>query len=115
MKTVLISGANRGIGLETAKKFSNYGYRVFLGCREYNDGLKAADKLTDSGYLNIIPVVLDTTCESTIAKAVENIQEQTAVLDVLVNNAGIRGRQPQVPTAADSKKFLRRIFSVRSV
>ncbi len=105
MKTVLISGANRGIGLETVRKFSKYGYKVFLGSRNYESGLKAAKDLQNSGYLNIIPIALNISDQASISQAVNRILQYTSSLDVLINNAGIRGLQPQSPTAVDLKNI----------
>nr|WP_199156639.1 SDR family NAD(P)-dependent oxidoreductase [Pedobacter sp. ASV2] len=101
MKTVLISGGNRGIGLETAKKFSKQGYRVFLGTRNYEKGLTLDEELRQSGFLNIIPIALDITDQASVHQARQTIEKETAVLDVLINNAGIRGGQPQTPSSVN--------------
>ncbi len=101
MKTVLISGANRGIGLETAKQFSRRGYTVFLGIRNYDNGLKAAEDLRNAGYENIIPVSLDIRDPQSLNDAYRNILQYSPSLDALINNAGIRGQQPQPPATVD--------------
>jgi len=101
MKTVLISGGNRGIGLETAKKFSKHGYTVFLGSRNYENGLIVRDQLEQLGYEKIIPIILDTTIEKSVSEAAKFIQQHTPFLDALINNAGIRGQQPQPPTSVN--------------
>ncbi|RBQ11482.1 SDR family NAD(P)-dependent oxidoreductase [Pedobacter miscanthi] len=108
MKTVLISGGNRGIGLETAKKFSKHGYIVFLGVRSHENGLIASHELERLGFKNIIPLLLDITIEKSVKEACKFIGQHTFCLDVLINNAGIRGQQPQPPTSVD-------IDSIRSI
>ena len=101
MKTVLISGGNRGIGLETAKRFSKQGYIVFLGVRNYENGLVLSAELEGLGFKNIIPLLLDITKEQSVEEARNFIQRYAPCLDVLINNAGIRGEQPQPPTSID--------------
>lgn len=108
MKTVLISGGNRGIGLTTARKFSKQGYTVFLGSRNYENGLIVRDELEQSGFKNIIPLLLDITVEKSVKEACKFIQQHAPCLDALINNAGIRGQQPQPPTSVD-------LCSIRSI
>lgn len=94
MKTVLISGANRGIGLETAKQFSRIGYTVFLGSNNYANGLKAAEELRNVGHDNIIPVAFDIRDPQSLNDAYQNMLQYSPSLDALINNAGIRGQRP---------------------
>jgi NAD(P)-dependent dehydrogenase (short-subunit alcohol dehydrogenase family) len=49
MKTVLITGANKGIGFETAKQLAQIGYFIYMGARDEMRGLKAVQKLNDMG------------------------------------------------------------------
>lgn len=101
MKTVLISGGNRGIGLETAKKFSKHGYMVFMGIRNLKNGLILCNELESLDFKNITPIILDVTIEESVRDAYKFIQQYAPCLDVLINNAGIRGPQPQSPTSVD--------------
>ena len=82
MPTVLITGANRGIGLELARAYSERGYQVFAACRESSDEL---DELADATISGI-----DVTSEESVA-ALQAIAAQLldAPLDILINNAGI--------------------------
>lgn len=109
MKTVIISGGNRGIGLETTRKFSKNGYTVFMGSRNYESGIRVCNELRQSGYKNIIPLSLDITNEGSIKEAFNFIQQETSSVDVLINNAGIRGVQPQAPTSF-GVEWIRSIF-----
>ncbi len=52
MKTVLITGANKGIGLETARQLLKKGYFVYLGSRDMENARKALKKLEGQGFTN---------------------------------------------------------------
>ncbi|MGQ7854473.1 SDR family oxidoreductase [Pedobacter sp. WC2501] len=94
MKTAFITGANKGIGLETAKQLLKEGFRVYLGSRDLASGLEAAGKLRSEGLTDVEAVQIDVTDENSVAAARTEIGKRTAVLDVLINNAGINGGQP---------------------
>jgi len=95
MKTVLITGANKGIGFETAKQLAQLGYFVYVGSRDKMKGLDAIKKLKDMGISNAEFVELDVTNIDSIQKAKETLESKIKSLDVLINNAGISGGQPQ--------------------
>ena len=87
-KTVLITGANRGLGLEISRQLGKRGFRVFLTARNSEDGEKAAKDLREEGsYVRFIQ--LDVTDDKSIKQAIRAVSIQTDYLDVLVNNAGI--------------------------
>ena len=88
-KTVLITGANKGIGFEIARQLGTLGFRVFLTARNENLGLQAAAKLT-SQNLNVEFIQLDVTKIDSINSAFIKIKELCSHLDVLINNAGIQ-------------------------
>jgi NAD(P)-dependent dehydrogenase (short-subunit alcohol dehydrogenase family) len=95
MKTVLITGANKGIGLETAKQMAQLGYFVYLGSRDKARGLDAVRMLKESGISNTELIEIDVTNIDSIKKARQELETKTVALDVLINNAGIAGDQPQ--------------------
>lgn len=95
-KCVLITGANRGIGYETARKLGAKGYRVWLGVRELQRGAVAAENLKGEG-IDANVVQLDVTDENSVRTAAERIAEIEGKLDVLINNAGISGSQRMTP------------------
>ena len=91
MKTVLITGANKGIGFETARQLLEKGFFVFIGSRNLNNGLEALEKLSAEGFSNVDTVALDVTDLASVRTAREEMGKKVAVLDVLINNAGING------------------------
>lgn len=86
--TVLVTGANKGIGLEIAKQMAEKGFTVFLTARNPERGKQAVQQLSNKG-LNVHFIELDVTNLQSIKQAVKLFKEQSDYLDVLVNNAGI--------------------------
>jgi NAD(P)-dependent dehydrogenase (short-subunit alcohol dehydrogenase family) len=88
VKTVLITGANKGIGHEVARQLAAKGFHVFVGARNAKAGRKAAEEIAKNGgkatFLEID--VADNDSVATAAREFSNIADH---LDVLVNNAGI--------------------------
>lgn len=109
MKTVLITGANKGIGFETAKQLAQLGYFVYLGSRDKERGLEAVNKLNDLGITNVELIELDVTSIDSITKARQELKAKIEALDVLINNAGIAGEQPQNISSVDMEN-LRNVF-----
>jgi NAD(P)-dependent dehydrogenase (short-subunit alcohol dehydrogenase family) len=87
MTTTLITGANKGLGFETARRLIAAGHTVYLGSRDAERGRRAAEQL------GARLVLLDVTDDASVAAAVKTV-EADGGLDVLVNNAGIEGRRP---------------------
>lgn len=107
MKSALITGANKGIGFETAKQLLQEGFFVYLGSRDLSSGLKAVELLKSEGLTSVEAVQLDVTDEASVKAAREEIGNKTDVLDVLINNAGINGgKPPYTALEASSAEFL---------
>jgi NAD(P)-dependent dehydrogenase (short-subunit alcohol dehydrogenase family) len=85
-----VTGANKGLGLETARRLGGLGWKVFLGSRDEQRGRAAAETLAADG-VDVVPVQLDVTSEESVASALAVIRRHTERLDVLVNNAGAPG------------------------
>jgi NAD(P)-dependent dehydrogenase (short-subunit alcohol dehydrogenase family) len=83
----LISGANKGLGLETGRQLGKLGYTVLLGSRDALKGEVAARRLRDDS-VNARVVKLDVTKQRDIDAAATQIESEFGKLDVLVNNAG---------------------------
>lgn len=105
MKKVLITGANKSIGYETARQLLQNGYYVFLGSRNLENGLIAVEKLKAEGLTNVEVIQLDVTNDDSVNLARIEIGKKTAVLDVLINNAGINGGWPQAALEASIDQF----------
>src|SRR5450755_3807582 len=109
MKTVLITGANKGIGFETAKQLAQMGYFVYLGSRDKIKGLDAINKLNGLGISNVELIEIDVTNINSIKQAKQELETKIEALDVLINNAGIAGEQPQNVSAGEIEN-LRKVF-----
>jgi NAD(P)-dependent dehydrogenase (short-subunit alcohol dehydrogenase family) len=95
MKKVLITGANKSIGFETARRLLQEGYYVYLGSRELYNGQQAVEKLKAEGLNEVEAIQLDVTDQQSVSAARMEIGKKTEVLDALINNAGINGGMPQ--------------------
>ncbi len=107
-RIALVTGANKGIGLEIARQLARSGLRVLLGARQVALGEAAALLLKDEG-LEVGVVHLDLGRADTLRAAAESIHRAHGRLDVLVNNAGITDPADGPPTQA-SMTAVRRIF-----
>lgn len=95
MKKVLITGANKSIGFETARQLLQQGYYVYLGSRSIERGNLAVEKLKDEGLINVELIQLDVNNSASADTARIELGKKTDVLDILINNAGINGGMPQ--------------------
>jgi len=102
MQKVLITGANKGIGFETAKQMAALGYFVYLGSRNKLKGEEAVSKLQALGFSNLEAVEIDVTNLNSITDAKKELESKIPCLDVLINNAGISSIE--TPQTASSIK-----------
>jgi NAD(P)-dependent dehydrogenase (short-subunit alcohol dehydrogenase family) len=106
----LVTGANKGIGLEVVRQLAKRGWRVFLTGRSLAAVRRAASPLGPS----VTPVPLDITSHISIEAAMSNTSEAVSHLDVLINNAGIldhdEGSIFDLPPAR-----LRRMFETNTI
>lgn len=101
----LVTGANRGIGLEIARQLGQRGMAVVVGCRDPRRGDAAAADLRSAG-LDAVAVHLDVTVQASIDRAATWLERTYGRLDVLVNNAvhsGAASGAPADTTAADMR------------
>jgi NAD(P)-dependent dehydrogenase (short-subunit alcohol dehydrogenase family) len=96
----LVTGANRGIGLEVVHQLATQGMHVVLGAREHAQGERAAVPLTREG-LSVFPYQLDVTDQQSIDRLLADITTNFGRLDILVNNAAILYDTWQQATTAD--------------
>lgn len=97
MTTTLITGANKGLGFETARRLVAAGHTVYVGARDEERGRRAAEQLGARF------VLVDVTDDASVAAAAKTVEAEGG-LDVLINNAGIevRGADNSIPSAADT-------------
>lgn len=87
-KTAFITGANKGIGFQTAKDLGAKGYKILLGARNNKRGQEACDALAATG-VNAEFIQLDVSNPESIQSAFQQVSGNHQHIDVLINNAGI--------------------------
>ncbi|KAK7292626.1 hypothetical protein RJT34_15477 [Clitoria ternatea] len=88
----VVTGANKGIGLETVKGLASNGINVVLTARDEKRGYQAVERLKECGFSGLVVFhQLDVTDPASIESLVEFVKIQFGRLDILVNNAGISG------------------------
>ena len=110
----LVTGANKGLGLETCRQLARLKMTVLMGARDLKIGREAADGLK-SENMTVEPVQLDVTRADHIAQVVAFIETRFGRLDILVNNAGmIHPDEPMFANSAEqvSLQALRETFEV---
>ncbi|GGS05093.1 short-chain dehydrogenase [Micromonospora fulviviridis] len=106
MTTTLITGANKGLGFETARRLVEAGHTVYLGSRDAERGRAAAEQIGARLLL------IDVTDDASVAAAAESVAAAGG-LDVLINNAGIEGRRPDggvIGAAEVTADMMREVF-----
>jgi NAD(P)-dependent dehydrogenase (short-subunit alcohol dehydrogenase family) len=87
-KIALVTGANRGIGFETARQLGQKGISVVVAARSIEAANETAKKLTAEG-IEAYPVALDVTKQADRASAAKFVSDKFGKLDILINNAGV--------------------------
>ena len=110
-QTVLITGANKSIGFETARQLAQQGYYVFIGSRDVLRGERAVERLKAEGLTSVELLELDVASEASVLAARQRLEERIDKLDVLINNAGILGSVPQAASAV-SDETIHQVFEI---
>lgn len=112
-RVALVTGANRGIGLEVSRQLARLDYRVVMTGRDRTQIENAARALADG---RVVPVTMDVTDRAGIVRAHRQIAEQVGVVDVLVNNAAILLHESSdvlaIPTDDYRRTFDTNVFGV---
>jgi NAD(P)-dependent dehydrogenase (short-subunit alcohol dehydrogenase family) len=117
-KVAFITGANRGLGLETARILGKQGITVILGARELAKGRAAAEKLGSEGAKSVEAVRFDVNKPADHKEIYDYIANKYGRLDILINNAGVLdegtkrpgGGNPFNSTSIVSQESLRKTF-----
>lgn len=107
MKTILVTGGNRGIGMEICRQLAGLGHQVVLCSRDLQKGLMAAQNMPG----NITVMQLDVTDEESIQRLFTNVQSRFGKLDVLINNAGIGSAEWNRPLSSRIRDKLKKDFN----
>lgn len=110
-KIALITGANKGIGFETARQLGKQGITVLIGARDADRGTAAAAKLKGEG-IDAHFIQLDVTSLDTIMTAAKSIEKDFGRLDILVNNAGLLDYAAEATPSTVTTETLRRTFDL---
>lgn len=109
-QTALVTGANKGLGFETARLLAQRGFIVWLGCRDESRGAAAVDALMKDGDVRLVS--LDVTDTQSVGAAAARIERETGPLDVLVNNAGIALGDSDSHPSTVSLESVRKLYDV---
>lgn len=105
----LITGANKGIGFETARQLGKRGIHVIIGARDAARGAEAVKKLTAEG-VSAAAVQMEVTDEASVVAAVKEVERRHGHLDILINNAGILDYAADTGPLTTSVADFRRVF-----
>jgi NAD(P)-dependent dehydrogenase (short-subunit alcohol dehydrogenase family) len=102
MTITVITGANKGLGFQTARQLVAAGHTVYAGARTEENAARAAAEL------NALPLLIDITDDASVRAAADRVAAERGTVDVLVNNAGIAGAGRSIDefTGADAAAVL---------
>lgn len=100
-KTVIVTGASKGIGQGIAVEFASMGYNVVLLSRHIDEVRNAAEKIPRSDTQKVLPVECDVSDAQQVLGVFACIHEICGSIDILVNNAGTNARRALIPTDTD--------------
>ncbi|MEE9234510.1 MAG: SDR family oxidoreductase [Candidatus Acidoferrales bacterium] len=111
MHTVLVTGANRGLGLELARQYAHDGWQVLACCREPEQAEKLR-RIADASEGRVRTCRLDVTSAAQIQSLARELQDQP--IDIFVNNAGIYGPRP-APLGRVREEDWIEVFRINSI
>ncbi|QIS10845.1 oxidoreductase [Nocardia arthritidis] len=91
-RIAVITGANTGLGFETARALAEHGATVVLACRNPDKAERAAQRIAETAHATVDTVRLDLASLASIGQAAKEIRARYGRIDLLINNAGVTGR-----------------------
>eukprot|EP00095_Tigriopus_kingsejongensis_P009183 maker-scaffold145_size311916-snap-gene-2.25 protein:Tk09183 transcript:maker-scaffold145_size311916-snap-gene-2.25-mRNA-1 annotation:"short chain oxidoreductase" len=114
VKTALITGSSRGIGLGLVKAFHAQGYKVIATCRNPSEAVELQALVSELGLP--APIALEITQDQSIQSTFDVIKADYGTIDVLVNNAGIAtSNHPNDPPGSMERVEMERVFSTNVI
>ncbi|HEY1095470.1 MAG TPA: SDR family oxidoreductase [Glycomyces sp.] len=113
-KTILVTGANKGVGFHIARGLAEQGHTVLVGARSEERGEAAARGLREAG-LDVRFLHLDVTDQALVAAAAKRVDEEFGRLDALVNNAGIALADGDWNTSELTAETTRKVFETNVI
>ena len=104
-RTALITGANSGLGLETARALAQRGSRVVLACRSLTKAEAACQELSANGGGELIPLELDLADLASVRRGAAAVAEHWGAIDLLINNAGVMAPPRQLSAQGFELQF----------
>lgn len=104
-RTALITGANSGLGLETARALAQRGARVVLACRSLAKAKAACRELAAEGRGELIPLELNLADLASVRRGAEQVAEHCGAIDLLINNAGVMAPPRQLSAQGFELQF----------
>ena len=104
-RTALITGANSGLGLETARALAQRGAYVVLACRSLAKAEAACQELTAEGEGELIPLELNLADLASVRRGAAQVAERCGAIDLLINNAGVMAPPRQLSAQGFELQF----------
>ncbi|MBM5785894.1 MAG: SDR family NAD(P)-dependent oxidoreductase, partial [Cyanobacteria bacterium K_DeepCast_35m_m1_288] len=104
-RTALITGANSGLGLETARELAQRGARVVLACRSLAKAEAACQALSGDGDGELIPLELNLADLTSVRQGAQTVAKRWGALDLLINNAGVMAPPRQLSAQGFELQF----------
>lgn len=105
-RVAVVTGGNKGIGLEVCRQLASRGVAVILTARDEKKGIEAVATLRGSGLPDVQFHRLDVSNPTGTARLAEFIKEKFGRLDILINNAGVIGASAKIDTTTSVKEVL---------
>uniref|UniRef100_A0A453CFJ3 (+)-neomenthol dehydrogenase n=1 Tax=Aegilops tauschii subsp. strangulata TaxID=200361 RepID=A0A453CFJ3_AEGTS len=111
-RVAVVTGGNKGIGLEVCRQLASKGVVVVLTARDETRGSEAARRLHASGLSDVVYHKLDVSNPSSAARLADFVKNKFGKLDILINNAGVIGATAEIDTTAPLQDVAMRLNQI---